>query len=503
MADDQKGALYIPDKFMYISSLSQDGELEYSNSEMYFDVSIIDGKFSIKIGDWFLCAAADNTITFSQQRIGWEVLEIVSPYKDMGYHFTEILNHGDMVVCSIKTCHQTIGYVNDERFLVHANETVGSDSLYKIYVVKNALFAYLCIVKDKTVFYIKDVDQEGRATLSLCPYYITISNNVDNSMSLILNEKYIIAHVLGRFLLAEQNLEWGHVYLVEDGRQFSSLMGNEEISDEVGIEVNIMNMVDTLNYIKQNGSSIARFGDGEFRCMLRLGDMSNYQAFDNKLAYMLLASFNSSSDKMLICLPTFIKHPYGWWKQELAGYHKELENIIPHECIFGDTLVSRFYDANNFEKNEECLMVVSLWKEIFYRRRICIIEGEYSRVGVGNDLLSSAMSIERIIAPAINAFDKYEKILDVVFRRISKDTLILLALGHTASVMAPVLAHAGYQALDIGHLDIVYEWYLKGATEKIQIKGKWVNEAGGMNDASFPSVEEKNKYLSEIICVVN
>lgn len=501
--DERKGALYIPDKCAYVSSLSMEGELEYSTRIKYFDIIISDGQFSVKIGDWFLCATTNNNITFSQQKLEWETFEIIYPYGDVEYHLAEMINQCDMSVYSIRTCHQTIGYVNGNHFLVHANETIDADSMFKIYIVKSALYAYLCILKDKTIFYIKDVDQEGRATLSLCPYYITCSKNIDDTVSLIINQKYIAAHGLGRLLLAEQDMKWGHFYLEEDGGQFAALVGNEESSDEVGIEVNMLNMVDTLSHIKENRCSIARFGDGEFRCMLRLGDMQNYQKFGNKLAYMLLAALNSSSDKMLICLPGIIKNPHGWWKQELSGYRSDLEKIIPKNCIFGDAFVSRFYDANEFKKNKECLTVVSLWKEIFHKRRICIVEGEYSRVGVGNDLLDGAASVERILAPAMNAFEKFENILDVICRKVSKDSLLLLALGQTASVMAPFLAHTGYQALDIGHLDIIYEWYLKGVTEKTQVKGKWVNEAGGMSDASFPSLKDEKRYLSEIIHVVN
>ena len=37
----------------------------------------------------------------------------------------------------------------------------------------------------------------------------------------------------------------------------------------------------------------------------------------------------------------------------------------------------------------------------------------------------------------------------------------------------------GYQAIDIGHIDIEYEWFLQGATEKVKIDNKYTYEANG------------------------
>ena len=81
-------------------------------------------------------------------------------------------------------------------------------------------------------------------------------------------------------------------------------------------------------------------------------------------------------------------------------------------------------------------------------------------MGVGNDLLSNALSVERVIAPSENAFLVYDVILSAV-RKYGKGKLILAALGPTATVLAYDLAREGYWILDIGHLDLEYEWFLK------------------------------------------
>lgn len=58
-----------------------------------------------------------------------------------------------------------------------------------------------------------------------------------------------------------------------------------------------------------------------------------------------------------------------------------------------------------------------------------------------------------------------------------EDILFVLALGSTAKLLTYDLTAKGYRAVDVGHLDIEYEWFLRGAQEKIAISGKYVNEA--------------------------
>ncbi len=92
-------------------------------------------------------------------------------------------------------------------------------------------------------------------------------------------------------------------------------------------------------------------------------------------------------------------------------------------------------------------------------------------------MFTNAISIQRILCPAKNAYFYYEKILYEI-KKLDKNKLILLALGPTASVLAYDLSELGYRALDIGHVDIEYEWFLQKATEKVKISGKYTSEAG-------------------------
>lgn len=74
--------------------------------------------------------------------------------------------------------------------------------------------------------------------------------------------------------------------------------------------------------------------------------------------------------------------------------------------------------------------------------------------------------------------------------------IILLCLGPTATVLAYELAHIGYWSIDIGNMDMEYEW-MKNKTQKpIAINGKYTIEApNGTSDYEC----NDEKYISQII----
>ena len=74
--------------------------------------------------------------------------------------------------------------------------------------------------------------------------------------------------------------------------------------------------------------------------------------------------------------------------------------------------------------------------------------------------------------------------------------MIIIALGPTATVLAYDLAMVGYWALDMGHIDLEYEWFLKGKGY-CYIPHKYNNEMLGdtqVTDISCPD------YEASILC---
>ena len=162
-------------------------------------------------------------------------------------------------------------------------------------------------------------------------------------------------------------------------------------------------------------------------------------------------------------------------------------------------MITRFYLP--FKNKKENIESIEKLKEYFCDKNILIIEGENTRFGVGNNLLKNIKSVKRILAPAKNAFSMYDKLIEEACK-FSKDTIVLIALGPTATVLAYDLCKEGYQAIDIGHLDIEYEWYLSGAKKKIKVKYKDVSEVSVFTDDIVNDIEIKNKYEKEIYCKI-
>ena len=149
--------------------------------------------------------------------------------------------------------------------------------------------------------------------------------------------------------------------------------------------------------------------------------------------------------------------------------------------------------AENFE------MCFSMLSEEWKDKDVVMIEGEKSRIGVGNDFFGKAKSVRRILCPAKNAYSKIDEIESAALG-FPKECLILIALGPAATVLAYRLYKKGFRALDIGHMDIEYEWYKIRAKNKVPVKNKYVNEAGGYK--TLVETEMDEKYKSEIACII-
>lgn len=251
--------------------------------------------------------------------------------------------------------------------------------------------------------------------------------------------------------------------------------------------------------------SVSRFGDGEFSIMAH-PDSSNFQNYNPRLSEKMREVLMNPVDNCLVCVPYFIKNrrPYIFRTRFfvqgflLKHFDNDVKPYIDLNYSYGDSLFSRFYMMQNDKR--KCGETVNKLKQIWEGKDVLIIEGEYSRLGVGNDLFDNVRSIKRVLGPAKNAFDKYEGLIAEAYKH-GEGKLILLALGMTATCLAYDLAKAGYWAIDIGHVDVEYCWWKMGATEKVPIPGKYVNEAGKQSSYKLDDMVEK-EYNRQVIARV-
>ena len=260
---------------------------------------------------------------------------------------------------------------------------------------------------------------------------------------------------------------------------------------------------ETIDKILKDKCSIGRYGDGEFKIIY--GRTIGFQKHDKELAKRLYEILHVKDEKFLVGMMKALKFNVNkMYTEEAAGYWsrwlkrnriKVLKTIDTNKTYYSANL-TRFYmdyiDKSNKKQYVEKLK--SLWEN----RDLTIIEGEQSRLGVGNDLFKNCKSIERILCPATGSYEKYKEILEEA-SKCNKENLILIALGPTATVLAYDLYKLGFQALDIGHVDVEYEWFIRNAMTKIKLENKYVNEAGGYTEGNTLNDEEYFKQIRAII----
>lgn len=264
--------------------------------------------------------------------------------------------------------------------------------------------------------------------------------------------------------------------------------------------IQVQDTKETIRYILENHVSVSRFGDGEYMVMNKKGN--GFQNPDNNLGERLKEVLNSNLPNHIVCLPyAFVNtgqmtnDAKNFWFPFCGSYRDFILNTTNSQKVYYDTNFTRFY--MDMKDKSGVGNVVEQLKRIWNERSVFIIEGKYSCLGIGNDLFDNAKSIRRIICPSQNAFSKYDEILETATKIIPKECLILSALGMTATVLCYDLSKRGYQAIDIGHVDIEYSWFRMRAKKKCPVPGKAVNEI-----SNTPKEECSDKGYKQSIAAV-
>ncbi|MDR2848226.1 MAG: SP_1767 family glycosyltransferase [Bacteroidales bacterium] len=265
-----------------------------------------------------------------------------------------------------------------------------------------------------------------------------------------------------------------------------------------GVQVQVASIDETVQRIIDTRCSVSRYGDGELRLIGKEG--IGFQQSSNNLAEKLATVLQSREEGHIVCIPDIFTqlNRYRWkaaafWKTNLylSGYL--WDTYLTAGYRYYNAFMTRPYI--DWRSKSQSATWFHLLKKIWQDRNIIFIEGARSRLGTGNDLFDGAKSIRRIICPSVNAFSRYNEILHVALG-VDDDALFLIALGPTASVLAYDLFKAGRQAIDCGHVDIEYEWFLMNAKRKVPVPSKHVNELPYIHNHD-DRIDEK--YLQQII----
>lgn len=256
---------------------------------------------------------------------------------------------------------------------------------------------------------------------------------------------------------------------------------------------------DTLDFIINSNISVSRFGDGELHMIDNFGDIG-FQKSNMRLSEKLKHVLIHEKKECIVCLPyplysidLFTLTPRFFWKASVVQHYKRYRKYLEFDKNYHNSFITRPY--MDFVDKSKVGDYFEKFKKLWESKNILIVEGELTKLGIGNDLFANSSKIERIITLNKNVFDLYDKLFAEIKSRIEDYDLILVALGPTASVLAYELASFNKQVIDIGHLDVEYVWYQNNNLKKVPIDGKFVNEA----DDKYFEVASNNGGNDEIV----
>lgn len=257
--------------------------------------------------------------------------------------------------------------------------------------------------------------------------------------------------------------------------------------------------------IKEN-ASLCRFGDGELEIMCGRERLW-YQHADKELALRLKEVFQSQDKSIIVAIADDFGNLDCFTEEAADAIRKYMQKDIRDDLMRFIDMNRTYYDAYIsrpyilYKDKEGAKQKFDLLKKLWDGRRTLIVEGNSSRMGVGNDLFSNVKSLKRILCPSTESFAKYGEILEAIKEQVIKTgaDLVLLSLGPTATVLAYDLAKSGIVALDIGQVDNEYEWYLRKTDKRMRIPGKMTAEYDWVAEIED---EQDELYTSQIVQVI-
>lgn len=282
-----------------------------------------------------------------------------------------------------------------------------------------------------------------------------------------------------------------------------------EIMDKLGFQNNFFcpqfrSDEETIRLIVEEGKSLGRFGDGEFSIAFDI-PRQKFQHLDEQLKERIWQVLQTENDRFLIaiaknygCLDRYNEQGATGIRMYMTEETRMLhQKILPAHTVFSDAYITRPYVIHKDNMTEAPRKRFEALKAIWQDKDIVFVEGAQTRLGVGNDLFENVKSIRRILAPATSSFDRYEDILKKCLEIAESVDLFMLAIGPSSGILAFDLSEKGYQAVDVGHIDIEYEWFLAGQGIRVPIPNKYNNEVDGgdiVEDIDDPL------YQSQVIC---
>ncbi len=220
----------------------------------------------------------------------------------------------------------------------------------------------------------------------------------------------------------------------------------------------VLGLYETLERVRRERLSLARFGDGELLLTLSPNANISFQHGSPELQAELqtiLRGDGYENTSLLTCLPGLsASYYYSYW----AKFWPLLRPRLNLSQTYGDTSVSR---EALFGLDPEKGRLA--WRALWEGEDVCYVIGRNSRFEPIDLLFGGVKSSRTVYSLPTDAYADIDRTLAEITETVPRETLILLALGPAATILAARLSRLGYWALDIGHIANTYRTVVDGA----------------------------------------
>jgi glycosyltransferase family protein len=217
----------------------------------------------------------------------------------------------------------------------------------------------------------------------------------------------------------------------------------------------VLHEKDTVELIRQNRLSIARYGDGELK--LCIGRSAKSQKPDPQIVRKLRDILHSNDPRLLVGIPRIYESRTDWPTEKKAQFWQPFATLGKYKSlydlnkVYGSAFITR-PDSSGVDGKAYFDSIKELWRD----RNVLLIRGENAGFDKDPSIFETAKSVKTYLGPDRDAFSAHEKILYDCLQRSDEKSVIVLSLGPAATVLAQSFTTYGRQALDLGHLGMFY-----------------------------------------------
>jgi Glycosyltransferase GT-D fold/Methyltransferase domain len=200
------------------------------------------------------------------------------------------------------------------------------------------------------------------------------------------------------------------------------------------------------------GNSIARYGDGEWRCAID-GACTSQRAHPKLAAELRAAMRPAGTPKYIVGIP----NPFNGCPREESWVkytEPRFSNLLDFSAPYYSSFITRPDNAPWIDTKEFWAKVGKIWAG----QDVVLVVGDKKSL-TSEMIESQCASFKEVYGPRQHAYSEIDRIEQQAISAARSDgrpmamaSRILMCLGATATVLAHRLAKRGYHAIDLGHI---------------------------------------------------